>query len=369
MQNKLEGIGWFTYETFKRIVRAHPEHTFWFVFDRGPVDDFRFSDNVKTLILHPPARHPFLWWFRYEILFPFVIKYCKADLFVSPDGWMTLGTKVKCVQVLHDLNFEHKPKDLPFFTRWYYRYFFKRYALKARRIATVSNYSKQDIVKTYQIPAAKIDVAHNGCNEYYSPTTEEEKDQTRDRYTGNSPYFLYVGALIPRKNIIRMYEAFDRFKAQDQLHTKLVMVGSTRWATSEIKQALENMKYRQDVIFLGRRQTKELRQLYSAARALLFVPCFEGFGIPILEAFYCETAVITSNITSMPEVAGDAALLTDPYSVASIAQAMIQISTNEQLRAELISKGKKQRELFSWNKTAEKLWDCMMKAVENPEKD
>ncbi len=364
LYGRLDGIGWFTYETLKRITASHPEHNFILIFDRKPSPHLHFPENTRPVVLHPQSRHPFLWFLRFELFMPFLLKKLKADLFVSPDGWMTSNSPVPCVQVIHDLNFAHNPKDLPFWTRNYYNRLFPRYARKAARIATVSEFSKQDIVTTYNISEEKIDVTPNGCNPDYLPTTLAEQENTREKYSGGNPFFLYVGALIPRKNIARMFSAFDRFKQQDRENTRLVVVGNRKWWTSAINEAYEKMEHQKDVIFLGRQETPELRQLYGASKALVFVPYFEGFGIPILEAFNCNTAVITSNITSMPEVAGDSALLVDPFDIDAIAEAMTQISTNEALRDELIQKGRERSKIFSWDNTAERLWECIMKAAE-----
>ncbi len=362
---KLDGIGWFTFENIKRITANHPEHEFILIFDRKPTAELIFPPNTRTVILPPPARHPLLWLIRFEICLPLLLRKLKPDLFVTPDGWMTLNSPVPCVQVIHDLNFVHFSKDTPFLTRYYYNILFKKYAHKATRIATVSHYSKNDLIKTWGIPAEKIDVTHNGCNEAYKPINPEETDLIRKKYSNGFPYFLYVGALIPRKNLARMFEAFNEFKKQDKGKIKLIVVGPKKWWSPKINESWEKLQYKDDVIFLGRMGVAELNQLYAASLALLFVPYFEGFGIPILEAFNSGAAVITSNVTSMPEVAGDAALMVDPFSVESITKAMITISTHPEMRAELIKKAAERKKLFSWDYTADNLWMCIEKAIKN----
>ncbi len=362
---KLDGIGWFTYETMQRIIKNNPGHRFYLIFDRKPHPSLKLGDNARFIVLRPSSRHPFLWFLRFEILLPFLLKKIKADVFLSPDGWMTLGTSIPCVHILHDLNFAHKPGDLPFWTRLYYNTLFPRYARKATRVGTVSQYSKEDIVKTYHVPPEKIDVMHNGCNVRYKPLTEEVIQSTRKKFSAGYPFFLYVGALIPRKNIARMFRAFDLFKKNDTKNVKLLIVGQKKWWTPEIDEAYANMKYQNEVVFLGRRDVDELNMLYTASLSLLFVPVFEGFGIPVLEAFHSGTAVITSRITSLPEVAGDAALFVDPYSVEDIADAMKKIASDDQsLRNMLIEKSKKRKLLFSWDKTAEQLWKTIEKATQ-----
>lgn len=364
IKGKLEGLGWFSYETLKRITTQHPEHQFVFVFDRPWDQSFIFSDNIKPIILYPPSRHPFLWHIRFNELFPFILFKHKADLYLSTDGWMPLHTKVKTVNVIHDLNFEYYPKNLPFWYRNYYRMYFPRFARKATRLATVSEYSKADIVTKYKVAAEKIDVVYNGCNELYQPASPDIKKTTIQKYSNGRPYFVFVGSLHPRKNLINLFKAFELFKEKQHSDIKLLIVGGKKWWTKEINSTCENMLYKEDVHFTGHLNPAEMNTIIGSALAMTYVSYFEGFGIPILEAFYCETPLITSNVTSMPEIAGDAALLADPFSVDSIANAMLEIANNEPLRQELVAKGRIRRQEFNWRNSADKLWKCVEKAAE-----
>jgi len=363
LKDKLEGIGWFSYETLKRITNDHPEHHFVFLFDRAYDEDFIFADNITPLILSPPARHPFLfyWWFEFSVA-DFLNKF-KPDLFLSPDGYMSLKSNCKQLAVIHDISFEHYPKDVSWLVRKYYTHFFPKFARKANSIATVSEFSKNDIATQYKIDASKIDVVYNGCNESYMPVNEEIKLKTKKTFSKNCDYFLFVGSLHPRKNISRLFEAFDKFKDTASNDIKLVIVGEKyRW-TTEIKKTYLNMKFKQDVLFTGRLSTDNLKNVLGSAMAMTYVPYFEGFGIPILEAMNCDTPVITSNLTSMPEVAKEAALLVDPFSVDSISSAMVLIYQDKNLRNNLIEKGRKRKLDFSWNKTANKLWKSIEKTI------
>ena len=363
LPNKLEGIGFFTCETLKRITREHPEHHFIFLFDRHFDEEFLFSDNITPLILSPQARHPFLfyWWFEFSVAA--TLNKLKPDLFLSPDGYLSLRAKCPQLAVMHDLNFEHYPKDLSFLVRKYYRYFFPRFARKATRIATVSEFSKQDIVKTYGIAESSIDVVYNGCNTLYQPVDEALKQATRQKYSAGNDYFLFVGALHPRKNISRLFKAFDAFKSRQPGNTKLVIVGVKYYWTSEIKMTYIGMKHKEDVIFTGRLSSEELKNVLASALALTYVPYFEGFGIPIIEAMHTDTPVITSNVTSMPEVAQDAALLVDPFSVESIAEGMLKMSNDAALRQTLVEKGRQRCREFSWDRTAALLWKSILKTT------
>lgn len=363
LKDKLEGIGWFTFESLKRITQQHKEHEFIFIFDRPYSDDFIFGDNITAVVIGPPARHPILYyiWFNYSV--PKVLATQKVDLFLSPDGYIPLNCKVKTLAVFHDLNFEHYPKDLPSSERYYYRKYFPRFAKKATRIATVSEYSKKDICELYKVDEDKVDVVYNGANEKFTPLPANIKKLVVEKHTGGKPYFIFIGALNPRKNLVNLLKAFDLFKKDDRLSTQLLIVGEKMFKTNEIFETYENMDYKADVVFSGRLNALELHKALASALALTYVSYFEGFGIPIVEAFYTGTPVITSNVTSMPEVAGDAALLVDPFSPEDISMALKKMSENADLRAELIEKGNQRKLKFHWQNTADNLWKSINKTV------
>lgn len=360
----MDGIARFADETLQILTTQHPEHQFYFYFDRTFDERFMYNSNVHPVVIYPPARHPFLFLAWFEASLPLHFKISKPDIFLSPDGFLSLITNVKSVGVIHDLNFEHFPEDIPFFMRKYYSLMFPRFAKKATRIATVSEYSKSDIINTYHVDPAKIDVVYNGASNIFKPLFSADQQQIRDRFSQGSEYFFFIGTLHPRKNLVNLFKAFDEFKRSDPKGIKLLLAGAKMWWTDEIQLAYEAMEYRNDVIFTGRVTDEELAALMASALALTYVSYFEGFGIPILEAFHCDTPVITSNVTSMPEVAGKAAILTDPFSVSSIAGAMTKMASDEDFRQRLIAAGQQQRKQFSWEQTAEKLWDCIEKAAE-----
>jgi glycosyltransferase involved in cell wall biosynthesis len=365
IKNRLEGIGWFTFESLKRITTQHPEHHFYFIFDREYDPAFLFSDNITPVIQFPQARHPFLYYWWFELTLPALLKKLKPDLFLSPDGYISLKTDVRSMTVFHDLNFEHYPHDLPFWTRRYYRYYFPKYAARACRIATVSGYSKADIVKQYRVDPQKIDVVYDGYNEAYHPLSEAEKTQARQEYSDGCPYFVFIGSLHPRKNLANLFRAFDLFKKSNPSEIKLLIVGAKKWWTSDIDVAFQDMVFSDDVVFIGRLEIDELVLILGSALALTYVSYFEGFGIPVIEAFRCDVPVITSNVTSMPEVAGDAALLVDPFSPESIAEGLYKIANYDSLRLDLISRGRKRKDIYNWQRTADLLWESIEKALKS----
>jgi len=367
IKDRLEGIGWFAYESLKRISENHPEHKFIFIFDRAFSPEMIFSENITAVVAGPPTRHPFLWFFWFEYIIPRILKKYKVDLFLSPDGYLSLSSKVPSIGVIHDINFAHRPEDLPYSTRKYYNFFFPKYAKKANRLATVSEYSKKDISTKYNINQSKIDVVYNGCNQLYGPVDNETKLSIRKKYTDGKEYFIFIGALHPRKNIPGLLKAFENFKRTTESSIKLLIVGTQMFKSSELKKTWDSIDCKKEIIFTDRLEPGELNKVLSSAMALSFVPYFEGFGIPILEAMYCDVPVICSNRTSMPEVAGDAALYADPFSVDSITEAMIKLSSDETLRNNIIEKGRIQRNKFSWDNTANLLWKSIEKVITNLE--
>ena len=365
LHGRLEGIGWFTYENLKRLTRAHPEHQFYFIFDRPCHPEFIFGPNVHPVITGPQARHPILYFIWFEFSVKRMLRKVKADIFLSPDGYLPLYSRVPAIAVFHDLNFEHYPEDLPRMERWYYRYFFPKYANKAQRIATVLEFSKQDIVKQYTVNPNNIDVDYNGANEQYAPLSDEEKVAARQKFTAGKPYFFFVGALHPRKNLVNLFRAFELFKNNDNSGAMLMIAGARKWWTGEIARVYEGLSCKDDIHFAGRLDTSDMKLAMGSALALTYVSYFEGFGIPIIEAFRCGTPVITSNVTSMPEIAGEAALLVDPFNPESIEAAMQTVSKSPEKRQSLINAGFKRAELFTWDKSSERLWNTLQEVLDS----
>jgi len=363
IKNKLEGFGWFTFETLKRITQQHPEHEFIFLFDRPFDEEFIFSKNVTPVVIAPPARHPILFYIWFELSVTRALKKHKVDLFLSPDGYLSLKTKTPTLAVIHDLNFEHFPEDLPKSASKYLRRFFPKFAKKASRIATVSNFSKKDIKELYNINPSKIDVIYNGVNEEYFSVKEAHQRSIKEKFTFGADFFVYIGSLHPRKNITRLFQAFDQFKNSTLSDIKLVIIGEKYWWNDSMNKCFKDLKHNKDVIFTGRLPNEESNALISSAIAMTYISYFEGFGIPALEAMSCQTPLITSNTSSLPEVVGDAAIMVDPFNLDDITNAMVKLYKSPEERKKLIELGNKQVQKFSWQKTADGLWESILKTV------
>ncbi len=364
LKGKLEGIGWFTYENFERITKQHPEHQFFFLFDRSYSEDFIFASNVTPVILKPQSRHPILWYIWFEWAVKKFLKKHNIDIFVSPDGYLSLKTNIPQLAVIHDINFHHTPKGLPVTTSWYLNRYFPKFAHKAKRIVTVSQFSKNDIVDCYEIDKNKIDVVYNGANNAFSPLSAEDVQKVREKIAEGMPYFVFVGAFNPRKNLDGLINAYTIFRSKVNSSIKLVLVGEPMFKTKAIKDAYNNCPFKNDIIFTGRQEVNELRNIIGASFAMIYPSLFEGFGIPVLEAIKCEVPLAVSNTTAIPEVAGDAAIYFDPSNTESIANSMVELFNNEPLRNKLVESAKSQSQKFNWDFSAAKLYESILKCIE-----
>ena len=324
---------------------------------------FVFASNVTPVVVHPQARHPVLFYIWFEWSIPYMLRKYKVDLFLSPDSYMSLSTKVPTCLVIHDLAFEHYPEHFVLSHRLYWRHYSPLFARKATRIATVSAFSKDDISKSYGIPSDKIDVVYNGAHNEYKPLDRAEREAVKQKYADGCEYFVFAGALHPRKNIVNLLKAFVLFKQRQRTNMKLVIAGRPAWKYEEVEQMRAEMPFKEDVKWVGYMNVDELSKVIGGAYALVYASLFEGFGIPILEALQCDVPAIVSNTSSMPEVAGDAALLVDPSDPEDIADKLHQIYKDEGLRGRLIANARQQIKKFDWESSARNLWASMMKCL------
>ncbi|MDP9229579.1 MAG: glycosyltransferase family 4 protein [Bacteroidota bacterium] len=363
LDDYLEGYGYFIYETFKRITQNHPEHEFIFIFDRPYNHRFIFSSNITPVVIGPQARHPLLWKWWYDIKIPSILKKYKADVFVSPDGFCSLTTKIPQCIVVHDLSFIHYPLSIKKSHLLFYKRFTPKFLKKAKIITTVSEFSKQDIIQHYKVDENKIDVVYSSAKGIFEPVRLQIKAEVKKKYTEDKEYFLHVGAIHPRKNLLNLLKAFSIFKKRQQSNFKLMLVGRLAWKYDSFLNNLKNYKYRADVILTGYLDEDELVRVMASAYAFVYPSFFEGFGVPVLEAMQCEVPVITSSDSAMQEIAGNAALYVEPDNNTDIGEKMMQIYKDEILRTDLVKNGKLVAQQFTWDKTATLLWQSICKCI------
>ena len=347
----MEGIPRFAFETTKRMVLNNPQHHFYFIFDRAYDQSLIIADNVTAIVVRPQARHPWLWYWWFEQSLPRVFKKHEIDLFYSPEFYISLRSKVPTLMVSHDIVFETYKDHLPNHQQKYLEKNSPKFHKRADHIMTVSEFGKNELMRQYGLDKTKITAVANACPDGFMPIEDSEKKMIQEKYSGASPYMIFVGAIHPRKNLMNMIRAFKAYKTESNSNLKFLIVGRMAWKSKEVHEAIHNTV---DLVYLSNIED-ELKPLMAAAEFLFFASLYEGFGIPILEAMKSDIPVITSNITAMKEVGGNAAILVDPLSINEMKDAISSLDGNEDLSRKLVEKGRARVKDFDWNDIAAKV--------------
>ncbi len=273
-----------------------------------------------------------------------------VDIFHATDHLLPLLQQTRTVFSLGDMTFLSHPQVHSRLNRVYLRLMMPRFLSSADAIITNSQNTLSDMQRFYGQNLPNSVVVYHGVNKRFCPVTDTNAlADVRRRYDLPLNFLLYVGTIEPRKNLPRLIEAYASIRSQD---VKLVIAGKKGWLYEETFKLVESLGLQDDVIFPGYVHDADLPALYSAADCFLFPSLYEGFGLPVLEAMACGTPVITSNTSSLPEVAGDAAILIDPYSVTDIRDALQAVLDNPGKRADMHTKGLKNASRFTWEHAA-----------------
>jgi glycosyltransferase involved in cell wall biosynthesis len=366
LHDQLEGVGIVTDEVMKRMVKSHPYDEFDYYFDRKYHSRFVQEPTIHPHVFAPVTRLPLLirWWLNHPVRQD-VIKN-NVDVFFSPDGFIPLGMSVPKVSMFHDVAYLRYPEHLQPRIRNFYAKWMPRYMAETDHIITVSEFSKKEIIDGYKINPDKISVVYNGITDSYQPLDDVRKTEVRQEYTQGRPYFLYLGAIHPRKNVLTLVRAFEQYKTSANNDYQLIVAGRSAWHTEDVFQAIEKSKFKNDIHLPGYVSTDNATSLVGAATAMIYPSLYEGFGLPVVEAMACGVPVICSNVSSLPEVAGGAALLFYPMDVDQLSKHLQSITTDEKLRNDLIRLGLEKKKFFSWDKAAEEIYTILEKVASKP---
>jgi glycosyltransferase involved in cell wall biosynthesis len=320
---------------------------------------FPQAENVRGRSIIIPDRYLNILWYRWRLPLYATFFTGQVDIYHGPDFVLPpINSKVRKVVTVHDLAFvEHPEFSVPQLAAYLNKVVPEAVAA-ADVVAAVSNATSQTLIEHFKTPHEKITIIPNGIRPYFRRITDPILlSATRHKFGLKHPLVLGVGTLEPRKNHLGLIKAFH--KAQSAAGNKprpaiLALAGGPGWLYDETEQLLAKLKLENKVRFLGRVTELELITLYSMADVFVFPSFFEGFGVPLVEAMACGAPVITSTTSSLPEVAGDAAVLIDPHNTGQIARAILQVLESEQLRDELRQKGYDRAKYFTWPKSASK---------------
>lgn len=350
------GSGQVAFELLKNLEILDRKNEYTVLIPSKRLDDLPLERlGWKYKILKPKKL-----WTRLALPLALFLAKQKPDIFFSPSHYLPRFSpaRVKKIVTIFDLSYLHftnmfNRSDLWKLTKW------SKFSIaNANHIVTISNFSKQDIIKQYLVPKEKITVSYPGYNsEIYKPIRDDEKiRQVASKYGIEGSYIIYIGTLQPRKNLIRLIEAIAKI---DKL--QLVIVGKSKgenqggWMYDQILKKPAELGIKERVVFTGFVPSMDLVYLLNGATAFVLVSLWEGFGIPVVEAMACEVPVVVSNVSSLPEVVGNAGLFVDPKSVDQIEQAIRVILTDKKLKIRKSKQGLVQAKKFSWNKMAKKV--------------
>lgn len=349
-----EGYANFTKGLILSMHALNEDDEYVLMYDKPPFSSMR-GRNISEVVSGPAARHPLLWKWWYDVSMTRMASRAKADVIFSPDGFCSLTTSIPQVLAIHDLAFLHYPEGISGTYAWYYRHYTPAFIKKAAHIVTVSEFSKNDIVRHYPAARDKISVIYNDADPGFGPLHWKQREEMKERVTGGLEYFLYAGSIHPRKNLVNLLKGFSWFKKRQQSNMKLVLAGRMAWKNDEFRRQLATYKYRDDVILAGYVPQEDMYGLVGAAYALVYPSHWEGFGLPVLEAMRCGVPVITSNNSAMTEIAADAGIFVDPNEHEDWGRMMGFIYKDESLRNECIEKGLRRSRDFSWDESAKRL--------------
>ncbi|HLM83965.1 MAG TPA: glycosyltransferase family 1 protein [Candidatus Bathyarchaeia archaeon] len=312
--------------------------------------DFDLPENWKTKFISAPK-----FWTQVRLSLEMIFH--PVDVLFVPAHTVPIIHPKNTVVTIHGLEYEFCPRAYSWFERLYMRWSIRRSCKWAQRIIAVSQNTKNDLKKLYKVPPEKVEVIYEGISESsQSPAFPFLEQSSRNSSKPDfSKYLLFIGRLEDRKNILGMVEAFERLKEKYKISHKLILVGKYGYGGEKIKNKVYSSVYKNDIILTGYISDEEKFYLLKSADVFLFPTFYEGFGLPILEAQSVGTPVITSNISSMPEVAGNSAVLVDPKGSEAIAEAAYKLISDESYKNDIIEKGYNNIKRFDWQKCAEEV--------------
>lgn len=335
-------------ELVRALAALEPQHEYHiFCTHAVAAAAFRLQQaNVHYHVLWPSLR-----WVSLLTSLPLVLGRSRLDMLHAtfvPPPW----SPTAYVFTVHDISMFVHPEFYPAAIRWRMNRLILQGIRQARRILCISEHARDQIAEHFHLAADRLAVVHHGVGAQFCPIPPARRQAVLATYGIHVPYVLHVGKLQARKNVVRLLQAFHQFRHALRSEVKLVLAGRGTWTSPDIVDTMAQLHLHDDVIELGHVDAHDLPALYSGAQMFAFPSLLEGFGLPVLEAMACGTPVLTSNVSCLPEIADNAALLVNPYSVSDLADGMYRVFTDMPLREDLLARGFARAQAFSWQQTA-----------------
>lgn len=356
------GIGRYARELVRACARRDDRNRYVLFVPRDAHPDLlAFDWPANFTIRRSPLSERLLvaLWHRLRVPLPVEVFTGAVDLFYSPDFLLPPTRARKTVVTVHDLSYVRVPECFPDVLKAYLNRSVPRSVCRADLVLADAGSTRRDLEEVYHLAPEKTRVLYSGVDpSFCASVPERERERVRDKYNLRAPYLLSVSTVQPRKNYVRLLQAFARLISRtDRVGTdvQLVIAGGNGWMYDEVYQAVQALGLEERVRMTGFTPDQDLPALYAMATLFVYPSLYEGFGLPVAEAMACGAPVISSNASSLPEVAGDAALYFDPHDVDGIKDAMERALASESLRETLARRGFAQARQFSWDKAAGEL--------------
>lgn len=341
------GVGYYTENLLSGVMRVAPQHEYIMFSNRDLSDSKRLAHERVYGGGHFPVRAAWM-----QAVLPGTLRKVRPDLCHFTNYLAPVVSSVPYVVTIYDMTLFIMPSYHRFKKLVLDRTLIPIVARRAKAVITISHSARKDIVKHLKVPAGKVKVIPGGVSTDFAPVRSRERlEGVRARYGLHDPYVLYVGTIEPRKNLVRLVQAFARVKREGLPH-KLAIVGQQGWHCEPVFAEVERLGLKKEIVFTGYVPFEDLPVLYSGAECMAFPSLYEGFGLPVIEAMACGVPVVTSDSSSLTEVGREAALLVDPYSVEDIADALMRIHFEADLREHLSEQGISRASYFTWEKSA-----------------
>ncbi len=335
----------------RAMAHLHPENRYWVATNtrQSALDGVA----VEQILRPCPSWLPQVVWD--QLIFPVwsiprAAQKLKPDVALFTNNYLSPSMRVPTAVFIHDMTPFVLPDSFKAAHSAYQRAYFRYAARHADKVLTISASSRSDILRILEIPEDKVVVVPLASDLRQRVGCLELTPNAKANWSINGPFILYVGAIHPRKNVGRLIRAFAELKTRRDIPHQLVIAGALRWMADGLD--IDDSEISRQIVFTGKVSDEELAALYGACAVVVYPSLYEGFGLPVLEAMSFGAPVVTSNVSSIPEVAGDAAVMVDPYDIAAIADGIAAVIEHPERAAQLKAAGIARAAQFSWDRTA-----------------